>query len=186
MLGYERIGQLVAVAAALPTTNNLSVLREEISIDFLGYVKSQVHLNISDDLFNRPFGEYMNALRFLEKGCKMYQQNAEKVLRYFYTDMANFLIRNPQNVKMNIQVGGWTGLPEVKCELSQVKAELVSMTTVGSAEELSRFNYAEILDSVKSRDDLLEKIDSYTVAAVLSKAAKQKELCKLVFESEVQ
>lgn len=184
MVGYERIGQLVAVSATLKTSVDLSVANKELDIDFLNYVKSQVHLNISDDLYHRPFREYIDALRFLTKGYEMYQCSAEKVLRYFYSDMAGFLIKNPNNVKLCIRVGNQLPLPVARFSLTEVKRELEELASVDSVEALESSQYPEILDAVKSKEDLLTKLDSYAVAAVLGRAATQKELKIIVFESE--
>lgn len=180
MLGYERIGQLVAVSATSKTTIDLSISKKEISINFLDYVKSQVHLNIADDLYNRPFHEYADALRYLTNGYSMYLETTKEVLRYFYTDMTNFLIRNPYNVSLKICVDADLGLPEVRYDVDKVKVELREMASANSVEELASFTYPEILDAVQSKDDLLAKIDSYSVAAILNKAAKQKQLSKII------
>lgn len=185
MLGYERIGQLVAVSATSKTTIDLSINKEEISISFLDYVRSQVHLNIADDLYHRPFHEYADTLRYLTNGYSMYLETAQKVLRYFYSDMASFLIRNPYNVKMFVCVNAELDLPETKIDVVKVKKDLQEMASADSVEELASFAYPEILDFVKSKDDLLAKIDSYSVAAVLNKFAKQKRLTKLILEGEV-
>lgn len=184
MIGYERIGQLVAVSATLKTSVDLSVANKEMSVDFLNYVKSQVHLNISDDLYHRPFREYVDAFRFLTKGYEMYQHSAEKVLRYFYSDMAGFLIRNPTNVELKISIGDELPLPITKFGIDSVKQELRKLASVDSVEALESSQYPEILDVVKSKEDLLVKLDSYAVAAVLGRAARQKELSIVIFDDE--
>ena len=70
MIGFERVGHLVALASdnlKPEIYDSLCVTSESLEVSFDAYVKSQVHLNLTDDLFSRPLRRYVHAMRFLER-----------------------------------------------------------------------------------------------------------------------
>lgn len=204
---YERIAQLVAVSAISKsgsignvqdkTLNRLRVQPQELTIKFSEYVKSQVHLNIVADLYDRSISEYAKTLSYLN-GDVVYSEEAEKVLGYFYQDMANFLINNPDDVKLNLIVDAEfrssevVDLSVVKNSLLHVLNEAKEVSSLLSSkdgdnsfvidkfirEQIDSFDYAIVINAIDNREEALDKIDNYTLAACLLKA---KPGVKLVF-----
>ena len=187
MVGFERVGHLVALAAdnlKPEIYDSLCVTSESLEVSFDAYVKSQVHLNLTDDLFSRPLSKYVYAMRFLDSKESCYQEDVFCVLRWFYIDMANFLIHNTKNVRLNVIVGDDLSLPEVPYFLAEVQDEFDRVKSEHSVEAVRKFKYSELLRKIKSRSDLQLKPDSCMVAAVLLKEAENKELQKVVLMEE--
>lgn len=187
MLGFERINHLIAVAAVAKQgfSSFLSLKDVKIEVGFTDYVKSQVHLNVSDDLYGRPLHDYADSLRYLRNGLEKYYPAAKKTLRYFYSDMADFLINNAYNVELNLVVDNTLGLPVRKFSLSDVSNRLRFIADSVSADDVREFEYAEILDFVNDREDLLTKLGSYSMAAILKKASESTELYCVVVEDRL-
>ena len=74
-----------------------------LKINFIEYVKSQLHNNVVTDFFNRNIFAYLNAYKFL-KGEIFLEDEALKVMHYFYKDIANFLIKNPADMNVYITI----------------------------------------------------------------------------------
>jgi len=171
VIGYERLNQLIAVSAAesKDAVNSLFVVKcGEIEVSFTNYVKSQVHLNISADLMGLPMSFYVDTLRYMDglAGCR---GHALTILRQFYVDMSGFLIKNPVDVKMNLIVDCGFGCTEVFYRLPDVKNQVLGIIDNGGVEGVRSFKYPEIIDNIDNVSDLKEKINSYSVAAVLLK-----------------
>lgn len=90
------------------------VHEKELLIDFSEYVKSQLHVNIVTDLKGRNITDYLNVYKFLNNEM-FYTHSMLVVLRYFYDDIANFLINNPANVKVTLKINNpiLDGLSEI-------------------------------------------------------------------------
>lgn len=171
-LQYERIAQLVAISAINKrhsVMDSLGVAEQQLSVSYSDYVKSQIHLNIVEDLYGRKMQEYVKALDFVN-GNACCRKEAERVLFYFYSDMANFLINNNANIYLRICVDADFG-SELIVDLEDVKSQLNRVVCAqpgeGMEEGIKRFRYAFILDDVDSLDDVKDKLDSYALAAVL-------------------
>ncbi len=182
MVGYERIGHLVAVSALKPSDRlpDLKVWTSDISIDFFDYVKSQVHLNLVDDLYRRPLQEYVKAMRFLNSGDACYKESALRVLRYFYHDMGRFLVKCENDIQFFIQVPDSLGLPVMEYNVTEVRKELFAVIEKPSAEALKKFRFSQLLKLVNSKDELLCKMNSSVVAAILVREESSSELHKIV------
>lgn len=197
-LQYERIAQLIALAAvdehSAPAIQQLKIsgtiknsqgedVQRGLLVSFSNYVRSQIHLCIIEDLFNRNLFEYAGALKYIH-GFKAYRKEACQVLRYFYQDMSKFLIKNPENIFLKVIVD--VDFPAESINILQVKnqfTELMSHRSDDSFfERISKFRYASIIDYSGGRHDPLTKIDSYVVAAVLQEQAESKEIKKLIME----
>lgn len=170
MLQYERFNQLVAVAMSRTkdsVESRFVVSSRNLEVAFSEYVKSQIHLNISAELCNLPIALYVDTLRFIDgvKGCK---NSALKVLRQFYLDMSGFLIKNPDNINLHVAVDCELGIPVINYDYPMVKEQLLGFSTSADRGLLDS-DFVEIIDYVDNINDLNEKIDSYTVAAILLK-----------------
>ena len=165
---YERLGQLVAVSAI--QTGHAGILdlpNVEIDVDYEDYVRSQVHLNLVTGLYGRTLGPYVNALRYCackEPGCR---NSALEVLRYFYSDMAYFLIKNSNNIKFSATVKTSLDIPDIYYDYQKVQSELLEVAENVTVETLRRYQYSWVFDYVDSMEDLKTKIDSYTMAVIL-------------------
>lgn len=189
MIGFERVGHLVALASdnlKPEIYDSLCVTSESLEVSFDAYVKSQVHLNLTDDLFSRPLRRYVHAMRFLDSKESCYREDVFCVLRWFYSDMANFLIHNAENVRLHVIVGDALNLPEASYSLTEVQDEFDKVKSEHSVEAVRKFKYSELLRKIKSRRDLQAKPDNCMVAAVLLKEAENKELQKVVFVEELK
>lgn len=170
MLRYERFNQLIAVAMARTkesVESRFVVSSRDLEVTFMEYVKSQVHLNISADLCSLPMSLYVDTMKFADgvAGCK---DSALKVLHRFYLDMAGFLVKNPNNIKLHVAIDCELGIPEVKYDYCSIKEQLLKLSTsadVGTVDS----GLVQIIDYVDNTSDLKLKIDSYAIASILLK-----------------
>lgn len=178
-LQFERVAQIVAVASFDrndAVLQHLCVSNEQFELSFSEYVKSQIHLNVVGDLYGRRLQEYVQANHYI-RGEKSYLEQAKAVLRYFYRDVAQFLINNPKNVRMGIITDGMH-LPKLDVDVynEREKFRPVLAEAESNPELLRNFEYAFIIDKVLNRDDALTKLDNYALAAILFKHADEADL----------
>lgn len=169
MVGYARFNQLIAVSAAKSKDSvdkRFYVTRTDLSVRFSDYVKSQVHLNISSDLCNQPLSVYVNAYRFIT-GRLESRDSALTALGQFYSDMANFLIKNPFDVNLHIIIDCDVTPFNGSYDINEVKSVILRAVHDSSDAALRNFEFAGIIDHVDSLSDLTNKINSYSTAAVL-------------------
>lgn len=169
-LTFEKVSQLLVVAAKGDCElyrELFSVPSEFLELDFVEYVKSQLQLDLVSELYSRDIGCYFNTYKFLE-GDGLYAADAKKVLRYFYSDMMWFLIRNPNNVVMQITAEHFSetltgeGVDTVQLLLnSKESGELPRI--------LERWDVSFLVDNMLNLQDLLVKEDSYSLAVRLAK-----------------
>ena len=195
-LPYERIAQLVTISAMNRSNSamanfvsQLKVSERTIRVKYSDYVKSQVHLNISYNLYGRAMCQYVKSMYYLNGNVK-YRRDAEETLRYFYHDMASFLINNPSKIELIIEVDADLGT-DFPVDVSSVCSglgdilEKAAMATVDPdlnsdlESALDKFEYSDILDEVIDLEDAREKLSSYALAAVLRQVANAKELHKV-------
>lgn len=69
----------------------------KLIFDFEEYVKSQVHYNITSDLFEREFKVYANALKALRK--KQITSDVYLALGYFYKDISFMVLKSLNKLK---------------------------------------------------------------------------------------
>lgn len=190
-LQYERMAQLIALSAlskhaslisqleVRSTANDLNgnTVPRGLLVSYSNYVKSQMHLCIVEDLFGRSLFDYAGALKYLN-GFKSYRVQAEKVLRYFYTDMSAFLVNNPENIflKIVVDLDFTEDIVDVQSVKLEFKTILDSIQKPNLYQLVSKFRYACIIDNIDNANDALAKIDSYVVAAILAEQAKQEDV----------
>lgn len=180
-LRYERIAQVIAVAAVGDTNRGISqyyIEPCELKVKFTEYVKSQVHLNIVHGLYGRTLREYVEALWFLN-GRTSCQNSAMQVLRYFYSDVACFLIHNKYTIDFVLEVD--TNLfkcQRVNLDVDVLAAELEKdLDAVLSGQlPIQQWKYASLLDVVDDVADLKEKTKNYALAFELQKYCEDREL----------
>lgn len=187
LLKFEKMNQLIVISAKGDNSiyqEKFKVKANNLTINFIEYVKSQLHSNVVTDFFGRNIFVYLNTYKFL-KGEIFLEDEAIKVLNYFYEDIANFLIKNPLNMKLCVTLNpeGETDLKfllgnisEYK-DFSQVKNFLESLLNAKTDLELFQIiqssEYSFILDYVLSMDDIKNKINSWILAtAILSYLAQ--------------
>ena len=98
-----RFDQILLIAASRDVMNNIVIPSQNLELDFREYVSSQLHLNVTTDLFGREMQEYYRAYLFL-RGDPNFQKDAIQVLKYFYSDVAMFLENNPCDVRVQVTV----------------------------------------------------------------------------------
>lgn len=187
MVGFERVGHLVVLAAdnlKADVYKDLCVPSTNLVISFDAYVKSQVHLNLTNDFFGRPLSRYVNAMRYLKLKDEKYRQDALNALKWFYGDMASFLIHNEENVKLTVIIDDELKLPEAVYSLPDVRHDIENVIVEHPVEMLRDFKYSEMLCKINSRTDLEKKTDSCVVAAILFREANSDELHKVVLKED--
>ncbi|MEQ2647065.1 hypothetical protein [Anaerobutyricum soehngenii] len=191
LIKFEKMNQLIVISAK----GDNPVYRERfkvtqannLKINFIEYVKSQLHNNVVTDFFNRNIFAYLNAYKFL-KGEIFLEDEALKVMHYFYKDIANFLIKNPADMNVYITINSdedsgqndlrfMLGNIEECSDFSQVEHFLKSLlnakTDLELFEIISNSEYAFILDYVLNMEDIRNKINSWILATeILSYLAK--------------
>lgn len=194
---YERMAQLVAISAVKKNVESmksalpiLTISKRRMTVAFSDYVKSQLHLNTITEIFSRDLSDYAKTLHFLQGDAK-YVDEACKVLRYFYTDLAGFLINNLEDIQLSVVVDADFGedLPEEFVDVIAVRSQLLDLVSDDCSEEelitkLSSCKYSAILDSAEN--DVVEKQNSYALAAILSDLAKQDQLKILRMEDNYE
>lgn len=174
---YERIGHLVAVSAIQAGhAGVLNLSNIDLEVDFVDYVKSQVHLNLVTGLYGRTLEQYVKALRYCTGKNPLYRNYALEVLRYFYSDMASFLIKNSSNVKFSVTVSAHLGIPDVYYDYAEIQSGLLDAAENATVESLRQYQFSWVFDYVNSKEDLKTKIDSYTMAVILLHESKTTEL----------
>lgn len=180
-LRFERIAQIIAVAVLGSSNDTISkyyVESCELRIRFSEYVKSQVHLNVVHGLFGRQLREYVETLRFLD-GRPVYRETAERVLRYFYSDISDFLINNCNAVDVYMEVDTPNfSVPTVAIDLRCIGQEFKDgYKMIKSGElQLEDWKYTPALDYVKDEQDLLDKYRSYAFAVELKRYSESGSL----------
>lgn len=187
VLKFDKVNQLIVVSAKGDDPvyrEKFSVREASLSFSFVEYVKSQLHINVVTELLGRNIFAYLNTYKFL-KGENILGDEAIKVLHYFYEDVANFLIRNPANMKLSIIINpdGESDLNfslgniQEWQEFSQVKDFLENLMEAKTDLELFQIiqnsKYSFILDYVLSLEDIRKKLDSWILAtSILSYLAQ--------------
>lgn len=186
MVGYERLGHLVAVSALkppdCPDELKVKIETERLCIGFVDYVKSQVHLNLTDDLYGRPLCEYVKAMRFFSRKDDSYRENALKVLRFFYHDLALFLINYELDLQMDVVVPESLDLPTECYSVAEVQDSLLSAINNPTATVMKNFKFSQLLKLVDTKSDIITKKSSSAVAAILLRESNSSQLHRIKLE----
>ena len=187
VLPYSHFDQLILVAASKCPDALITVNTQTLILNFEQYVKSQLHLNVVHDLFDRDILMYAKALDYL-KGDKKQEQVAKEVLFWFYEDVYMFLIRNPQSVVCKVEVPKdlFSDIKRIDYDIQSIKQKLLNFveeTTKQSKPEqmlelLQQFEFAEMFDEVEKLEDIKLKLDNFAVAAMLKKSRETKTICE--------
>lgn len=108
------------------------LFNNDLTFTFENYVKSQLHLQVVPDLYNRDIFTYAKALEYL-RGNDQYLLECSYVLKYFYQDMTNMicnLLKVSPDIESKISVVSGLGrnskIPTKKVELAKVVSQLDS------------------------------------------------------------
>lgn len=99
VIGFERMDHLISIASGKITPDLFITTDDVLVVKYSDYVKSQLHLNMTSQLFERSSMLYKAAYDFIE-GDYSLEGKAEEVLELFYRDMIGFLIHNESNIKI--------------------------------------------------------------------------------------
>lgn len=186
-LRFERIAQIITVAALGSSSDSIAkyyVQSGSLKIRFSEYVKSQVHLNVVHGLFGRQLKEYVETLWFLN-GHMVYRDVAKNVLRYFYSDLSDFLVNNCNAIDLSVVVDtNYFGCPSIHVDLEKLREDFQkeSSSIVRGDIKLKNWRFAKALDYAKDYEDLKMKAGSYAFAVLLKDYSKSTEL--VLIESE--
>lgn len=173
ILRFERLNQIITISAVRIDNRVLEriTVRDNLIINFSDYVKSQLHLNLVTDFFGRDIVSYYNAYQYI-MGDKTHYRDCLKVIKFFYTDMANFLCNNPDPVDLSliIDIDGFKSL-DLENGKNIVKEELLSILSIDNSKDLfdkiKSSEYSFIIDYADDKDDLEKKINNYSLAGFI-------------------
>lgn len=175
---YERLDNLIVIA--MKKGNHIRAKYEIVSPDdmvyevtFTDYVKSQVHLNIVSNVFNRNGSPYWNVYRSLN-GANVSKDDYKCVLKLFYSDMRDFLIYNDSNIRLKVLVDYCpfksTSASYYYCDVMNSLQNLIEEAKSSFDASVHAFAEDPIYKIFKYCDDanlFNDKKDSYTTAAIL-------------------
>lgn len=189
-LPYERFDQLVLIAASKHPIQQIQLTTQQLELSYEEYVKSQLHLNVTSDLFNRKMVDYHNALLFL-RGDESKKNSALVVLRYFYQDVCSFLANNPNDVDVLVTapdcLKSLCGTTEISAtatgkDLRQLLVELREHD--GDIEAVMQIiatsKCSAVFDSARDIGAIEAKQHSYVVLTMLQQILNEDKLCILV------
>lgn len=190
---FNRMMQVILIGVTMHKDSVLDVVTGSYEIRFSDYVKSQIHLSISN-ILNRNINDYLDAYLFL-KGDKSKIEAARKVLLFFYEDIAQFLIQNSAQVSVFVNVDIDLGLPEEKIdvvdlenELGEVLNQLISLSVPGKDSDFDEDSFIQIVQNslyyntlcgIKDYEDFLKKKRNYAISAALQKCLSHNTVIKL-------
>jgi hypothetical protein len=173
---YERVDHLLAIASA-KLSEQLDINGEEYLyvVPFSDYIKSQIHLNVTNRLYNRDSRLYKAAYDYLI-GESTNAESLNPILEFFYSDMKDFLLHNKYNIRLELDIN--VEVPDTKkvsYNYGDIRTELLCTANENFSDFndarlwLKKHHYAEnVMQYVNSNTELFNKIDSYTAIAILS------------------
>lgn len=181
LIQYERMDHLLVIATGGAEPIWHIKTDKVLQIRYSDYVKSQLHLNIVSDLFNRSSMIYKNALDYIN-GDNTCESSAETVLQYFYEDILNFLLNNTYNIKLEVQIDtDFSQVNEVICNYRSNYERLQNLIqqkfdTFEDSLKYLKDNYLlnNVVDYYKNTEDLLSKPDSYCAIGLLANYKNKK------------
>ena len=137
---------------------DLSVHEPEITLYFSDYVKSQIHCNVTEELFKRDRDAYIRVYRG-DDSC------LETVKKYFIEDAKNFLLCNDSNVKLTLilDFAEHTNLVD-DSEVSRVKEKIIRILK-GESSDSDMLIW--LCHNCADLSEVEKKIDSYATINVL-------------------
>lgn len=173
---YERMNHILAMGAPEIGRQFDIQIQDTIVVVFSEYVKSQLHMNILELLnLKRDIFDYKKAYDYLVLGELRYQRECQKVLNFFYEDITAFLVHSQNNFK--IEVKDDSGLYERRkrnIEYKEVRAQIEQLASLQGLdfEKALLFvkenkKFVSILDYVTAKEELQNKLDSYTAVAIM-------------------
>lgn len=172
---YDRMDHIIALSAGHCQTFLTVSPSNILKIRYSEYVKSQLHLNIVNQLFDRPVELYKQAYDYL-CGNKVYHKAAGEVLTYFYKDIINFLYYNKYNVKVELITDINSDGKKYFCDYQKYKDSLTDLAnrTFSDFHEILEYvqenkSISKVCDYVTRIENIPERIDSFTAIAILTK-----------------
>lgn len=173
---YERMNHILAMGAPEIGRQFDIQIQDTIVVVFSEYVKSQLHMNILELLnLKRDIFDYKKAYDYLVLGELRYQRECQKVLNFFYEDITAFLVHSQNNFK--IEVKDDSGLYERRkrnIEYKEVRAQIEQLASLQGLDFEKALLFVKenkklvsILDYVTAKEELQNKLDSYTAVAIM-------------------
>lgn len=153
----------------------------EPQITFTNYVKSQLHANIVSDLFDRSILAYDGAYKYLN-GDKEKVNDFKTVLRWYYTDLSNFIFKSIETLGEDFSVFRGSNIPNADIELKEIsitkiKGDLANIFEKRIPVQGEEFNYFEYLSELnfQAKSDL-KSSNILAEALVMKFMASQKNI----------
>lgn len=173
---YERMMQLFLIAHSdSPVVKSFSVREGMLTIRYSEYVKSQIHLNTVSGFYSshkeRNIFEYAKALEYLE-GNTSSLDAARMVLSYYYEDMSRFMLRNKEEIALEVLVDSDLDIPTEEVSFSGVKGsilDIISCAVSGNPairDAISDKSIAMLELSGQRTEELFEKLEHFPYADV--------------------
>ena len=156
VITYDRVLQLLLVAYSTGEVcgNRISVHTPRLTLKYSDYVKSQMHLPVISGFYEpweRSIFQYANALDYLD-GDNTKREDALIVARYYYEDMANFLLKNRNEVHLQTDLSE-LNLTVVHEDFNKLKSDLFKIIKK-SALEYMQYNPDATLPKIDCWDEI--------------------------------
>lgn len=137
---------------------SFSIHTQDIELYFSDYVKSQVHCNITEDLFKRNRDIYIRLYRG-DTQC------LDTVKNYFITDIKRFLLCNDSNIKLNLiyDFDSNTNLVDISA-VEKIKTEI---NNILMDQESNKEMLVWLCHNCADLSDVKSKVDNYATAYYL-------------------
>ena len=146
------------------------VINKKPLVKFIEYLKSQVHYNIITIIHDRNILEYNNAYNYV-KGRISNPEDYKKVIRYYYSDVADIILKSNVELKEDFSIIGSNeipradGLEKITIDVDSVAADIDSMIN-GTGAIVNKHN----LDYYKLVGQLPAHLMSFKCKRVITEA----------------
>lgn len=162
---------------------SLDSISGKVVFDFHEYVKSQVHYNVTHDLFNRELKTYVDAYKAITAPNPEITSDVMLVLGYFYQDIANIVLQSVNkngecNFDFDISVR-LNGLTEYTADLNEVRQNVTdALNLVKPKSKGSIFGINFIRGLQSNRRSTLQVTDVFCKATALHHLSKAPVIIK--------
>lgn len=179
-LDYERMSHLIAIANVEPGSLRINqelqlkseeILDKSIAISYSNYVKSHLHLYLTNMPNRKSFLKYTYAMNYL-LGDITYKADAVELLRCFYSDVATFLLHT--GVNLDIKINADIDLSDVWYgDIGKTKQGVAELIHYGEHPDsqfkayLDKSKYAWIFDIIDNIEEGRQCLDNFALAASL-------------------
>lgn len=130
------------------------VLNKKPMLKFKEYLKSQVHYNIISLMHDRDILEYNNAYNYL-KGVIADDADYKKVIKYYYSDVADVILKSNVELKEDFSIIGSNEIPKadniekITIDVDSVMEDLYNMINgIGVVTNKHQLDYNRLISQL--------------------------------------